>query len=381
MALCWRAMLRTDLPAASGQREIVWLIAGLWLVGFLVMAVPALGSREPGIDLLHAAVMAALGAALCLVLWRWMVANPRITSLRAPLLVGGLLAAIAVHTALDIGLSAALNNVLGLQPAAATIVASNPFRALFMRLAAASNGLLFAGLYALFGITAVALRSATEARERERLLAEARATAAQAQLGMLRLQISPHFVFNTLNAIGSLVETGRPREAGEVIDRLSAFLRSSLGAEQEPFVTLDQELATLQDYLEIEAVRFGERLRVVYEIHADLGQAMVPSFILQPLVENAIKHAVAPAVRGVTVTLSARRESDRLLLTISDDGADKVTQPATKPRGAGVGLANVRERLAILYGSKGVLDAGPAGEGFSALVRLPFRPADSRAAA
>lgn len=365
------------------QREIVWLIGALWALGFIVMAGTALTSEAevPSVGLARAALMTAVGAALSFVLWRGVVAARWTLSARIALLAVGVVAAVAAHTAVDLGSAQLVRGALGEGPPVVRIMSNDPLRGFIMTLIAASNVLLYAGLYAFFGMAAVALRSATEARERERLLAEARAATAGAQLAALRHQLSPHFVFNALNALGSLVETGRTADAGRMIERLSDFLRSSLGGDGAAFVTLDEELAMLQAYLEIEAVRFGDRLRVRYDCPPGLRRALVPSFLLQPLVENAIKHAVAPAMRPVTITLSAQAAGEDLVLSVEDDGPGEGADLAVKPRGAGVGLRNARERLAILYGPRGALEAVRRGPGFIAIARLPLALAETRVAA
>lgn len=365
------------------EREIALLTVGLWALGFMVMAGTALTSRAEAanVGLAHAVLMAAVGAGLSALLWRGVVAARWTLSARMALLAIGVVAAVAVHTAIDLGSTQLVRGALGEGPPVVRIVSNDPLRGFIMTLIAASHVLLYAGLYAFFGMAAMALRFATEARERDRLLAEARAATAGAQLAALRHQLSPHFVFNALNALGSLVETGRTAEAGRMIDRLSDFLRSSLGGDGAAFVTLDEELAMLQAYLEIEAVRFGDRLCVRYDCPPGLRRALVPSFLLQPLVENAIKHAVAPAMRPVTITLSAQAAAGDLLLSVEDDGPGEDADPAVKPRGAGVGLRNARERLAILYGPRGGLEALRRGAGFIAIARLPLALAETRAAA
>lgn len=344
------------------------------------MAGAALASREEEIaaGLMRAALMAGVGAGLCLLLWRGIVTTRWALPIRVCLLTVGVVGAVAAHTAIDLGSGALLRAVAGDHEPVVKIVSDTPWRGFIMRLIIASDMLLYAGLYAFFAMAAVALRSASEARDRDRLLAEARIATAGARLAALRHQLSPHFVFNALNALASLVETGRTAEAGQLIERLSDFLRSSLSGEDASFVTLDEELASLQAYLDIETVRFGDRLHVRYDCPPELRQAQVPSFLLQPLVENAIKHAVGPALRPVTIRLSAQTDGKDLVLSVDDDGPGEGAEPAVKPRGAGVGLRNTRERLALVYGSRGTLDAARHGDGFLATARLPLTLAEAR---
>jgi signal transduction histidine kinase len=187
-------------------------------------------------------------------------------------------------------------------------------------------------------------------RENQRLLEAARHREREAQMLALRFQLNPHFLFNTLNAISSLVVLGRTVEAETMIDRLSSFLRGSLSAHPDRMVAVEDEFEMLGDYLEIESVRFGERLATSVELPQDLADAQMPPFLLQPLVENSVKYAVAPARETVHIGIAARERDGRLELEVSDTG----NGPAVDSGGTGVGLANIRERLHLSY--------GPAGE-------------------
>jgi hypothetical protein len=360
--------LRARLP------EIGWLIAGTWLIGLVAMTAAAMAAEAEPFDdaLVRAASMASLGAGFSLLLWRLAIAAPWRLPVRIALLAAGVVGAVAAHTAVEIAAADIVRDLLGEPAPTARIRSNSALRGFVMRLIAESHVLLYAGLHPFFAMAAVAVRSATEARERERLLAEARAATAVAQLAALRHQLSPHFVFNALNALGSLVETGRIAQAGTMIDRLSDFLRSSLGGNRGPFATLDEELSMVQTYLDIEAIRFGDRLRVRYDCTSGLGSALVPSFLLQPLVENAIKHAVSPAMRLVTITLSAAAEGADLILSVADDGAGEQADRGASARGAGVGLKNVRDRLKILYGPGATLDTQRLSTGYLAAARLPL---------
>lgn len=201
-------------------------------------------------------------------------------------------------------------------------------------------------------------------------LTRAEATATAARLAALRYQLNPHVLFNTLNAISSLIVTRCYREADDMLGKLSDFLRATLSADPEAFIPLDDELATLQHYLEIESVRFEERLAVEFVCPSELRDALVPSFVLQPLVENAIKHAVSPTDRTVTVRVEAAQDAEDLVIVVEDDGD---AQKGAEPRpGTGVGLANVRQRLEVLFGARGSLETAKRERGFIAIVRLPL---------
>jgi sensor histidine kinase YesM len=230
-----------------------------------------------------------------------------------------------------------------------------------------SNFISFSWLYGLLGSIYVILETNAVMREREVQLMEARELAQTAQLTALRLQLNPHFLFNTLNAISSLIVTGRNRQGEAMLSKLCEFLRTALAADGSGTTSLGEELDVLQTYLGIEAIRFGRRLTVEFECPESLLEVPVPNFILQPLVENAIKHAVAPTSKPVVIRVAARREESDLILSISDNGG----MPAGKP-GTGVGLANTRRRLEVVYGGKALLETMSHDQGFIAIVRIPL---------
>lgn len=191
---------------------------------------------------------------------------------------------------------------------------------------------------------------------------------ARAQLQALRTQLQPHFLFNTLHAISSLMDEDI-RAARRMIARLADLLRSTLDTTDQPEITLLRELETLELYLDIERERFSDRLRVELEVHPDTLEARVPNLVLQPLVENAIRHGIAPLQRGGRITVSAAREAGRLVLGVEDDGAgSRDSQPQE-----GVGLRNTRARLARLYPAEHeiVIDR-PSEGGFRIRIVIPF---------
>jgi LytS/YehU family sensor histidine kinase len=230
-----------------------------------------------------------------------------------------------------------------------------------------SNFISFSWLYGLLGSVYVILETNAVMRERELQLMEARALAQTAQLTALRLQLNPHFLFNTLNAISSLIVTGRNRQGEAMLSKLCDFLRTALAADGSGTTSLGEELDVLQTYLGIEAIRFGDRLTVEFECPDELMDVPVPNFILQPLVENAIKHAVAPTSKPVVIRVGARREDNHLILSVSDNGGGG---PAT--HGTGVGLSNTQRRLEVVYGGKARLDTMVHDQGFIAIVRIPL---------
>jgi hypothetical protein len=207
----------------------------------------------------------------------------------------------------------------------------------------------------------IAISSAARLRAAERRAAGAERDAQEAQLRALRYQVNPHFLFNTLNSLSSLVMARREEEAEAMIVNLSAFFRSSLALDPSEDITLAQEIEFQQLYLDIEKSRFPKRLDVRIEIPADLRGARVPPLILQPLVENAIKHGVARTSKPVRLTVAAREEDSRLVLTVENEPGP--TEPTKGEHGTGVGLVNVCERLAARFGGQATCEHGPLPEG------------------
>ena len=208
-------------------------------------------------------------------------------------------------------------------------------------------------------------RFSEAARESEQL----QARLDQARLQALRLQLQPHFLFNTLNTITALVHRDPP-SAERMVNGLSELLRFSLGTAGEHEVRLDRELEVLRHYLDIQLVRFSDRLSVAFDIDPAARDAMVPSLLLQPFVENAIKHGIAPRVAAGHLHITVRKNADRLSLEVRDDGVGHRGGP---PLSEGVGLSNARARLDSLYGAQHRLEAGPQPSGgFAVNIELPF---------
>ena len=208
----------------------------------------------------------------------------------------------------------------------------------------------------------VALTYAARVRQAEQQAARYRAAAQAAQLMALRYQINPHFLFNTLNSLSTLVLRGRTDEAERMITNLAAFFRASLTGDPSEDVPLAEEIRMQQLYLDIEQIRFPKRLQADFDIAPDVEDAAVPGLILQPLVENAVKYGVSRSSRPVTIAIRARSEAGRLHLSVEDDGAAQ--GPSTEsPNGHGVGLRNVRERLAARFDGAAECRYGPRADG------------------
>ncbi len=227
--------------------------------------------------------------------------------------------------------------------------------------------LCWSGLY--FGIKYYE----TLQQQREAAL-EASALAQEAQVKMLRYQLNPHFLFNTLNAISTLILDGQGKVANQAVGRLSEFLRHTLDQDPMKKVTLRQELDALDLYLGIEKLRFGDRLRLEFDIEEAAQQALVPSLILQPLVENALKHAIGPREEGGRLRIEAHTDERILKLVVQDDGPG-LPVGVNLGEGRGVGFRNTRERLAVLYGEHQKLAVRFSRPGLRVEIELPFERA------
>ena len=201
--------------------------------------------------------------------------------------------------------------------------------------------------------------------------------ASSAQLAMLRYQLNPHFLFNTLNSISTLVLLKQTERANAMLSRLSSFLRYTLANEPTAHVTVAQEVETLKLYLEIEKMRFEARLRAEFDIDPRAERARLPSLLLQPLVENAIKYAVTPQEEGAEIRIRVRLAGDRVQIEVADTGPGVRERPAAPSLSTGVGLTNIRERLVQAYGPEGRLDtrSRPTG-GFAVEIEIPYQLED-----
>jgi sensor histidine kinase YesM len=198
--------------------------------------------------------------------------------------------------------------------------------------------------------------------------------ASSAQLAMLRYQLNPHFLFNTLNSISTLVLLKQTERANAMLSRLSSFLRYTLVNEPMGTVTMAQEVETLKLYLEIEKMRFEDRLRPRFEIDPDVSLARLPSLLLQPLVENAIKYAVTPQEEGADIEVAARRVGDRVVIRVKDTGPGAEDHWVKAQESTGVGLANIRDRLAQAYGPDQKIDTeSNRNGGFSVTIEIPYQ--------
>ena len=206
----------------------------------------------------------------------------------------------------------------------------------------------------------------TELQRLQRLRAER--IAADARMAALSLQMNPHFLFNALNGVSSLILSGEPDAAEAMVSRLADFLRRSLRSDPAVPVPLKEEMATVAAYLQIEQARFEERLSFTLDLPDRLAELPVLPFLLQPLAENAIKHGVARSRRPVAVRISAADEEDMLVLRVEDDAAARGSTTA----GLGIGVGNIRERVAARYGARAAVSAQPTETGFLSEIRIPL---------
>ncbi|MET0338758.1 MAG: histidine kinase, partial [Caulobacter sp.] len=211
-------------------------------------------------------------------------------------------------------------------------------------------------------------------RERDAVAAEQRATQAElrrreAEFQALRLQLNPHFLFNSLNGVSTLLMERKVDEADAMVIKMANFLRAIMSADPRAMGTVASELATIEAYLAVEEMRFGSKLQWTIDCDQAARELAVPALLLQPLVENAVKHAVAPSDGPVRIRIEARLVQTRLLLVVEDDGSGA----PSRTYGAGVGLQNVRSRLASYYGAEAAFDTQPSPSGYGAHIDLPAR--------
>ena len=233
----------------------------------------------------------------------------------------------------------------------------------------AVNGYFFFAAWAALYMT---LAYAAGARAAERRSARFRAAAQAAELRALRYQVNPHFLFNTLNSLSALVMTGKPDEAERMILNLSTFFRSSLAGDPAADTALADEIALQRLYLAIEVVRFPGRIRLVEHIADSVADACVPGLILQPLVENAVKHGVSRTRSPVTIAIRAWAEDGMLALSVTDD-APAPDHPRPNAAGTGIGLRNVADRLSARFGAGARCRSGPRMPGgFAVTILMPL---------
>ena len=341
-----------ELPEPWRRRGPIALVLAFWTVQFSVLTAARMLMEEPDSPnfLLPRLCVTAFGIGMSLLIvegLRRLIGRPLSTRLLAAL--GFALAACMLHSAVNF----AVFQLFMPEKNLANFTVSSWFMAVlswFWNYAALS-GLLLALTYAL------------ELSTLERVTHTAQSRA-------LRYQLNPHFMFNTLNSIASLIARGDNKVAETMVENLGDFLRASLSLDPQDDIPLDRELHLQSLYLDIEMLRFGERLQVEIDAPDNVRSALVPSLITQPLAENVIRHAVANSTRPTHFVIEARREGDQLRLTARNSGPDGT--PRATP-GTGIGLGNVAARLQARYGFASAYSAErQADGGFAVVLTMPF---------
>ena len=310
--------------------------------------------------------------------YAWAIATPAILWLgrRFPFERGRWLTSIPIHLAtclilvfvVDLIFAFQVTHLLPQPPNAKGVVAR---AAQFFIVWVLSDGLLY---WTILSVS-YAAEHHRRLRERELTASQLETQLVQADLQALKMQLHPHFLFNALHTIGSLVRTGDRDNAVRVVAGLGDLLRRVLDSAAQQEVPLKQELDFIRTYLDIEQIRFRDRLKIAINADPDILDAKVPHLILQPLVENAIRHGIAPHASAGYLMVGARRVDDQLQLVVRDDGPGLGNnENGADPARLGIGLSNTRARLTRLYGSEGELEVGNAPDGgLEARIALPFR--------
>jgi LytS/YehU family sensor histidine kinase len=350
----------SNQPFFDDKNRAFWILQSAgWTFFLLLRLASAVGNGMTASFLIPLLVSVATGYSITLVLsavFRWLIS-------RRPLLTwGGAVFAVVLSVATYSTIDAWVFNMVNR--------AGGSFNGSLFLGSVTVNFLLLGAWSALyFGINFYII---LEQRADELLHLESQASSAQ--LAMLRYQLNPHFLFNTLNSISTLVLLKQTERANAMLSRLSSFLRYTLVYEPTAQVTLAQEVETLKLYLDIEKMRFEERLRPSFDIDPAVAKTRLPSLLLQPLVENAVKYAVTPLEEGADISVEARLIGDRVRITVSDTGQGLQASGTAPPESLGVGLANIRDRLAQAYGEDQKMDYGSRPDGgFSVTVELPYR--------
>jgi two-component system, LytTR family, sensor kinase len=351
-----------DRPFFDDKNRAFWILqtAG-WTGYFILRALSGFANNLGPILIVHTAILTATGYSLTLLmgsLFRRLIAmRPMFT------LILSLLAVVLSAGTFSIIETWSVSTFLrpDLRPAGVAYMGAILLN--FALLAA------WAALY--YGINYFLLLE-DEIKQRERLESQA----SSAQLAMLRYQLNPHFLFNTLNSISTLVLLKQTERANAMLARLSSFLRYTLANEPTAKVTLAQEVETLKLYLEIEKMRFEDRLRPHFRIEPDTIGARLPSLLLQPLIENAIKYAVTASESGADIWITANRQGQGVRIEVADNGSGEGGDLAASPS-TGVGLANIRDRLAQAYGpAHGFTTRENDKGGFSVILEIPYETGD-----
>ena len=368
-----RALLGSD-PLTMLQNKLVTLGVGIMLTGLIYVAIVLVGGHE-GSNRRKVAVagLASLIAA-CAMAGLLMLADGKMRESKEEFRHQAKEGVVIIEKGNTIRIERTASEPLVLTlPKMKDIEGSKKFR---YAADAAVIWLFFFAAWSAFYLATVAQAQALRAQTRA---AAAESAAQTAQVRALRYQVNPHFLFNTLNSLSSLVMTGRTERAEEMLLALSTFFRTSLSLNPTADVTLAEEIDLQRLYLDIETIRFPARLKVVIDVPPALENVRLPALILQPLVENAIKYGVSPTRDVVTMTIAAEAlGDDRMVLRVTNSGSSEPPKSRGRRRdsdkieGTGVGLANVCQRLEARFGTKATCDYGPLEDGgFEVRLTLP----------
>ena len=400
-------MIEFDLTRKRTGRFHDWPLAlksilGLWLFYYLTVVARAFLTRDPGTVLFNRSINTVLGIALTIGVYIAFAYLARSATLRRRIVVGLVASFVAAGSqagmliSLDRFLEKPQEEMRFVSREGYTVVETgntmrlmrpgqDPLVMTWPRLAqlepwhqfryAADSTVNWFFFFAAWTAFYMAMLAQAEAHGAQRRLAVAESAAQAAQVRALRYQVNPHFLFNTLNSLSSLVMTGRSDRAETMLLALSTFFRTSLSLDPSADVTLAEEIDLQRLYLDIEKARFPDRLHVEIEVPEGLEQARLPALILQPIVENAIKYGVSKSRKAVVMRIEARHLGDgRMVLEISNrlkhGGKDEL--PAATHEGTGLGLANVCQRLEARFGNRASCRYGPlTGGGFKVALTMP----------
>lgn len=351
----------------TNERVLFGILMGFWTALIVLFAVRSINDSWASrfASLGRRAPIAVLGAMLC---WVMYLALRRIAD-------RGMIRRLLVAVGLSIPLGALFSVINAwliyvTSPVSGETCAGHPCKAVIATNLAVEYSVNFAFVFLAWGAICLGMLASAEAVAAERRESVARDEARIAQLRALHLQVNPHFLFNCLNSLGTLVDRGDATAARAMISKMGGFLRYGLTIDPLMDVDVDDEVEMQRRYLEIEHHRFAHRLDVKIDVSEDVRNARMPPLLLQPLVENAVKHGVSTTSAAVTVSIAAARSADgRVTLVVEDDAP---THSATIDEGSGIGLQNVRDRLRARFDGDATFVAGPrAGGGFRTEISLP----------
>ena len=406
------AALRSDARQPGAPRLGDWRLAiksilAFWLVYYLTVVARAFLGQDPGTILLNRALTLVIGISLTFAIYGAFKLFAARAKLKRLVTVGVLASSLAAAAQAGLLISAdsflekPQDEIRFTSREGFTVVESgnsmrvertghDPLVLTFPKLAqlkqwdqfriAADSAVTWFFFFAAWSAFYIAMVAQSQALGAQRRVAQAESAARAAQVRALRYQVNPHFLFNTLNSLSSLVMSGRSDRAEEMLMALSTFFRTSLSIDPSADVSLAEEIALQRLYLDIEKVRFPDRLHVEIDIPDDLSEARVPALILQPIIENAIKYGVSTTNSRVEITIRGRKlDGGRMQLDVTNREAGTAksrSRPAPTHEGTGLGLSNVCQRLEAHFGNKADCRFGPIAGGYEVSIAMPVEDDD-----